>query len=231
MPEAASAPDLLVEGLEHRGEGGRLLVAVPRLAVPGGQAVALRGPSGAGKSTLLHLLAGLARPVAGRIAWGGTDLAALGEDQRAAFRARHVGLVFQDPSLFEELDARGNAAVAAAFAPRADRAALRARAEEWLGRLGLGGAAGRGAARLSGGERSRVAVARALARAAPVILADEPTASLDRPTADRLIADLMAATAAVGRTLIVASHDPGLIARMDRVLSVEDGRVTEDGRG
>lgn len=224
----AGAPDLLVEGLELRA-GSRALLSVPRLAVPAGRSVAIRGPSGAGKSSLLHVLAGLARPQAGRVLWGATDLAVLGEEARARHRRATLGLVFQDFLLFEELGAEGNATIASAFAPRAERAALRAGGRAWLARLGLGATGGRDVAILSGGERQRVAVARALAWGAPVILADEPTASLDRANADRLIDDL--ATLVGERTLICVTHDDALAARMDRVLTLADGRIVEDSDG
>lgn len=223
-----AAPDLLVDGLELRA-GGRVLLSVPRLAVPAGQAVAIRGPSGAGKSSLLHVLAGLVRPQAGRVLWGGADIAAMSEEARARVRRESIGLVFQDFLLFEELDALGNAALAAAFAPAPARAALRDGARSWLGRLGLHEAEGRRVDSFSGGERQRVAVARALARGAPVILADEPTASLDRAAADRLVADL--AGLAGERTLIAATHDEALVAQMERVLRMEDGRIVGDDGG
>lgn len=223
-----AAPDLLVEGLELRA-GGRTLLAVPRLAIPGGQAVAVRGPSGAGKSSLLHVLAGLARPQSGHVLWGGTDLAALSEEARTRVRREVIGLVFQDFLLFEELDALGNAALAAAFAPASGRGELREGARGWLARLGLAEAEGRRVDSFSGGERQRVAVARALARGAPVILADEPTASLDRAAASRLISDL--AGLAGEHTLVAATHDEALMARMGRVLTMEGGRIVGDDRG
>jgi putative ABC transport system ATP-binding protein len=221
-------PDLLVEGLELRA-GDRVLLSVPSLAVPAGQAVAVRGPSGAGKSSLLHVLAGLARPQEGRVLWGGTDIAALSEEGRARVRRTTLGLVFQDFLLFEELGAEGNAALAAAFAPRPERPALREGARGWLGRLGLSNHGTRRVDSFSGGERQRVAVARALANGAPVILADEPTASLDRANADRLAADLLAL--AGERTLICVTHDTALAGRVGRVLTLENGRIVEDAGG
>lgn len=136
----------------------------------------------------------------------------------------------QDAALFEEMDAIGNAAVAAAFAPRSGRAGIGTQAEGWLRRLGLGEGGRRRVSSLSGGERSRVAVARALAGQPAVVLADEPTASLDRAGAGRLAADL-AALAGNGRTLIVATHDANLMARMGRTLTLDSGRVVEEGRG
>lgn len=204
--------------------GGRTLVSVPRLTVSAGEAVAIRGPSGAGKSTLLLALAGL-YPATGRILWDGVDLNPLGAAARARFRREHIGLVFQDHQLFEELSALDNAAIAAAYSP--DRARLRARAAEALAALGVVDHSRR-AATFSGGERQRIAVARALAHDPAAILADEPTASLDRANADRLIADMVALVRRDGRTLIAVSHDPALHAAADRVIDIVDGRLLAD---
>ena len=206
--------DLRVDAL------GRTLLAVDRLAVEPGEAVAVTGPSGAGKSTLLHALAGL-NGATGRIAWGETSLLALAPAARTRFRGRHMGLVFQDHLLFEELDARANAAIVGAF--RADPAIAR-RADDLLERLAV--PRGRRDARtFSGGERGRIAVARALAHDPAVVLADEPTASLDRLHADRLTADLVALTARAGRTLVVVTHDERLRAACDRTVALADGRL------
>ncbi len=226
-----ATPALLVEGLRVISREGQVLVQVDRLAVPAGQTVALRGASGAGKSTLLHALSGLVRPTAGRVVWGGHDIAGLTEDARAAFRRQTLGLIFQDCHLFEELSAQGNAALISAFAPRADRAALRDGAAQWLAALGLGKAGSRAVDSFSGGERQRIAVARALAAGPPVILADEPTAALDRTNADTLGADLVALAAAGGRTLITVTHDAPLAARMARTITLADGRIVEDSHG
>jgi len=212
------------------GRNGQILLQVPRLDVPAGQSVALRGASGAGKSTLLHVLSGLVRPNTGRVVWGGQDIAALSEDARAAFRRQTLGLIFQDCHLFEELSALGNAALISAFAPRADRAALREQAANWLGVLGLPKTGPRAVDSFSGGERQRIAVARALAAGPPVILADEPTAALDRANADALGADL-AGLAEDGRTLITVTHDATLAARMARQITLADGRIIEDSHG
>ena len=220
--------DLHLEGLVVTGEAGRRLLDVPHLTIAAGSAVVLRGPSGAGKSTLLHALAGLIAPQAGRILWGGQDIAALGEAARAAFRRRAVGLVFQEHLLFEELSAQGNAGLSALYAPAAARAEIMARGAAALDRLGLGAAGARPAASFSGGERQRIAVARALATDPAVLLADEPTANLDRANADRLAADLMALARDAGRTLIVVSHDPALQALADRGIELRDGQIVGD---
>lgn len=226
-----TVPALQVTDLRVVSREGQVLLQVPRLEVPAGQSVALRGASGAGKSTLLHVLSGLVRPAQGQVIWGGQDIAGLSEDARAAFRRRTLGLIFQDCHLFEELSALGNAALASAFAPRTERAGLREAAATWLTTLGLGRAGSRAVDSFSGGERQRIAVARALAAGPPVILADEPTAALDRANADALGADLVALAASGGRTLITVTHDVTLAARMMRQITLADGRITGDSHG
>ena len=214
---------LALRGVVVRGEDGRVLLDLPTLDVRPGEAFAVAGPSGAGKTTLLHALSGLIRPDAGSVAWGGTDIAALGEGARTAFRRAHLGLVFQDHLLFDELDAHANAALSRAWAPAAERAPMARRAAALLSAFGLPGRSGRGVARFSGGERQRIAVARALAAEPSVLLADEPTASLDRAAAAAL-ADVLMGLAGEGRTLIVVSHDEALIGRAARVLRLDGGR-------
>jgi ABC-type lipoprotein export system ATPase subunit len=132
-------------------------------------------------------------------------------------------MIFQDFLLFEELSARDNAIVAAAFRP--DRAALGPRVDALMARLGVADLAARRADLLSGGERQRIAVVRALAHDPAILLADEPTASLDRATADRLIGDLARLAREDGRTVVVVSHDEHVWAAMDRILTVRDGRL------
>jgi ABC-type lipoprotein export system ATPase subunit len=219
---------LNVGDLVVRSDRGRMLLKVGSLAVPAGSLVGVRGPSGAGKSTLLYALAGLLDNAEGIVRWGDTDLRGLSPEGRASFRSRNMGMVFQDFLLFEELGAAGNAGIAAMFLKRGDRAPLRERAAENLNALGLDPAATRLVSSYSGGERQRIAVARALANDAAIILADEPTASLHREAADRLIDDLCRIVRETGKTLVTVSHDHVLIDRMDRVLTIEDGAVTED---
>ncbi|MHA7776554.1 ABC transporter ATP-binding protein [Roseibium sp. M-1] len=218
------ALSLLVENLTVRSPRGRALLTVDRFSAEPGETVGLRGPSGAGKSTLLYALAGLQSAVSGRVLWGGTDLAALSGSARAAFRRDYIGLVFQDFLLFEELSALGNAALATAFAPAKERKSIRSTAGALLSRLGVPREA-RTVDSFSGGERQRTAIARALAGNPEIILADEPTASLDRATADALIADLITLTRTERKTLIVVSHDTHLLDHMDRVIELADGRL------
>lgn len=217
---------LKISDLNVTSGAGRLLLNLPVLDLPVGASLGIRGPSGAGKTTLLFALAGLLEGVRGRVLWGETDLMALGAEDRAAFRARHLGLIFQDFLLFDELSALANAGLPAMFAPRVRRRAITSRGAEALASLGLLEPT-RGVDSFSGGERQRVAVARALAANPDVLLADEPTASLDRAASDRLIRDLTALVRGEGKSLIVVSHDPALLGAMDRVLDVVDGRVTE----
>lgn len=220
--------DLRVRALNVRAPGGRTILHVDALDVPAGTAIGVRGPSGAGKSTLLYAVAGLVKDMSGTIDWAGTDMITLRNGERATFRRRNFGFVFQDFLLFEELSAVGNAALAAAYAVGHDgRAAIRRRARQGLIDLGLGDNS-RKVDSFSGGERQRVAVARALAGDPPVILADEPTASLDRATADRLVDDLVALTRSRSKTLIAVSHDPALHARMDRVIDIADGALVAE---
>ena len=149
--------------------------------------------------------------------------------QRARFRRERVGMIFQDFLLFEELPALGNAALAASYAARSERDRIASGAAAMLAHLGLGDHADRAVDTFSGGERQRVAVSRALAADPPVILADEPTASLDRAAADRLIGDLAELAETRGKTLIAVSHDAALHERMDRVIDIVDGCWTGEG--
>lgn len=220
---------LSISGLVVTGQGGRRILSVPELRIPAGTAVAVRGPSGAGKSTLLYAMAGIIAPASGRIQWAETDIAALSDTGRAAFRRRSFGFIFQEHLLFEELSARGNAGITALYAPRGERSRIRETAEGLLTRIGLAESAARRSDTFSGGERQRIAVARALAGNAPVILADEPTASLDRPNADALADDLMRLGRDGGRTLVVVSHDPALHDRADHFIDVVDGGVAPTG--
>ena len=212
---------LEVRNLVVPGENGRPVLSLPALDVAAGAVLGVSGPSGAGKSTLLFALAGLAPGMRGRVAWGGTDIVALTPAARAAFRRTRLGLIFQDHLLVDEVDATANAALAALFAPRGDRARIEAAAAAALSDLGV--PTGRRAGLLSGGERQRTAIARALAPDPAALLADEPTASLHAEAA-AMVGDLLVA-ARGPRTLIVASHDAALLARLDRVIRLDGGEA------
>lgn len=216
---------LAVQDLVVRAKSGRVIVSVPELEIASGEAVVIKGPSGAGKSTLLHALAGLVERVEGTINWGQRNLNQMPAAVRTEFRRATIGIVFQDHLLFDELDAFGNAALPSAFAPRRDRTNIRMQAADMLDRLGLTGQFRQAVRTQSGGERQRVAVARALAHNPQVLLADEPTASLDRDAADALIDDLLTMTHDDGRTLIAISHDQAFQAAAPRVIEMRDGQI------
>lgn len=218
---------LTVSDLVVTGEQDRTLLSVERLHVPAGSAVAVRGPSGAGKSTLIYALAGLVRPAQGSIRWGETDIARLSEAKCAAFRRANIGFVFQDHLLFEELPPVRNATIASLYSRRRERDEIRARGADRLTRFGLDTTGKRRSDTFSGGERQRIAVARALATDPTILLADEPTASLDRTNADRLSQDLIALSREEGRLLVAVTHDPAIHTSVDRIIDVADGRIVE----
>jgi ABC-type lipoprotein export system ATPase subunit len=224
MGLALSVRDLVVEG-----DRGRRLLRIGALDIPAGSRIGVRGPSGAGKSTFLYAIAGLIALKAGTVTWGEEAVSAKNASERARFRRDRVGMIFQDFLLFEELPALGNAALAASYASRSERGRIADGAAAMLAHLGLGDHADRAVDTFSGGERQRVAVSRALAADPPVILADEPTASLDRAAADRLIDDLANLAETRGKTLIAVSHDSALHERMDRVIDIVDGCWTGEG--
>ncbi|HSK05044.1 MAG TPA: ABC transporter ATP-binding protein [Kofleriaceae bacterium] len=211
-----------VDGLTRR-LGGREIVAGARLAIERAEAVALMGPSGCGKTTLLQMIGLLDRPDAGTVRLGGRDAWAEGAAIRAELRLTWLGFVFQQNNLLEHLSARENVALPAWRATGARRPAL-ARADELLERLGLAGRAAARAAELSLGEAQRVAVARALVNRPRLILADEPTGSLDAASA---AAVMDALTGAEGVAVLVVTHDPDVAARAHRTVRMRDGRLAE----
>jgi ABC-type lipoprotein export system ATPase subunit len=222
---------LEIEGIAVPGEAGRFILSIDRLSIEPGACIGIRGPSGAGKSTLLFAIAGLLPDARGVVRWGGTDLLAMGDAGRSAFRQAHVGMVFQDFLLFEELSATANATISDAWADRHLRNGIADRAKQSLERMGIAGGSDRKVHSFSGGERQRVAVARALSTDPDIILADEPTASLDRETANRLIDDLTRLTREAGKTLIAASHDHALHERMDGTIDLAHGRIASADAG
>jgi lipoprotein-releasing system ATP-binding protein len=195
------------------------------LEVAAGEMVAIVGASGVGKSTLLHVLGGLDRVDQGTVVIGGTDLTALPDAGVVAFRNQRVGFVFQFHHLLPEFSAIENAEMPMRIA-RMPIAQARPRAEELLRRVGLGERLVHRPGMLSGGEQQRVAVARALAMRPSVLLADEPTGDLDETTAQSLHALLREMHQAYGLTSIIATHNPRLAAACDRVLRLQEGRLT-----
>jgi putative ABC transport system ATP-binding protein len=195
------------------------------LDVPARQFLAIAGPSGSGKSTLLGLLAGLDRPTAGHIAVADVELTALGEDALARFRLNTVGYVFQSFHLVPALTALENVAVPLELA---GDATPMARARALLAEVGLADRAHHYPVQLSGGEQQRVAVARAVARRPPLLLADEPTGNLDSATGKHIIDLLLGLNRDRGSTLVLVTHDPALATLADRVVTLRDGRVASD---
>jgi predicted ABC-type transport system involved in lysophospholipase L1 biosynthesis ATPase subunit len=188
--------------------------------------VAVTGASGSGKSTLLHLAAGLDRPTAGSIRVAGIDLAGLGDDERTILRRRCIGLVFQSFHLLDMLSAEENVALPLAICGRCGAEARR-QAVRALERVGLGQRRWHRPHELSGGEQQRVAIARALANDPLLLLADEPTGSLDSVQGTRII-DLLRGLADERRqTLLLVTHDAAHARLADRALTLQDGRFRE----
>ena len=190
-----------------------------------GELVAIVGPSGSGKSTLGALLAGIDRPTSGSLVIGGVRLDRMREDALARWRGRHLGIVLQDFSLLPTLTAAENVELGLKLAGvRQDR---RRRARAALDRVGLGRLARRLPVQLSGGEQQRVAIARAIARRPQILVADEPTGSLDSANGEVVFA-LIRDLAASGTTVVFITHDPALAAATPRVVTLVDGRIESD---
>jgi len=202
------------------------LLSIGALDIPAGTLCGIAGPSGCGKTTLLHLVAGLLRPEAGQVCWQGQDLTALADGARDAWRRRQVGFVFQDFHLVPELTALDNVLLPVWFAAGSARA-QRAAAAALLDRVGIATPARR-AALLSRGEQQRIAIARALLHRPTLILADEPTASLDAEAGEAVASLLTGSARESGATLLAVSHDQGLLERMDRVVRLDRGRIASD---
>jgi putative ABC transport system ATP-binding protein len=210
------------ENLTRRFEDGSSTPATS-LAVAPGEWVAIIGPSGCGKTTLLHMLGLLERPSAGRVLHGGRDAWALGERKRAHLRLAEIGFVFQQNNLFSHFTARENVALPAWRLSGSRRESLKA-ADALLERFGLSAHKNRRANILSVGQAQRVAIARALVNRPPVVLADEPTGSLDAATAEEVLGALGELRRA-GSALVVVTHDGGVAARADRIVHLREASL------
>jgi putative ABC transport system ATP-binding protein len=186
--------------------------------------VAIVGASGSGKSTLLSILAGLDTPSSGTVTVAGVDLFALDEDARAELRARQLGFVFQSFQLLGNLTALENVMLPLELMGRKD---ARSAATEMLDRVGLSERLGHYPKVLSGGEQQRVALARAFVVRPAVLLADEPTGSLDFATGEKVMALMFDLNRQIGTTLVMVTHDRSIAARCDRQLTMEAGRLSE----
>jgi putative ABC transport system ATP-binding protein len=198
------------------------------LEMPPGQAVAITGRSGSGKSTLLHLAGGMDVADSGTVSVDGRDLGALSNRERTAYR-RRVGFVFQRFHLLPALTAWDN--VAAPVVPFRTGFDKRARARELLAAVGLQGREHDVPAKLSGGEQQRVAIARALIGEPTLLLADEPTGNLDTVVGSQVLELLFRLHRERGVTMIIATHDPALASRCQRVVELSDGRIVGERSG
>ncbi|MEU7372906.1 ATP-binding cassette domain-containing protein [Streptomyces albidoflavus] len=212
---------LVADGLCFTYPGGRGGINSASLTLSASVTAAIRGPSGSGKSTLLALLGLILTPDAGTVTIAGTDTGQLTQRERDRLRLHKVGMVLQDLGLLPYLNAWEN--VAAAFGPRLG--AHRKKARELVEALGLGKLADAPVTTLSGGERRRIAVARAAVKQPAVILADEPTAGLD-PSAALLVLDALQAQAAQGAAILVVTHDPAVAECCAEQYVVEGGALT-----
>ena len=209
------------------GDGGTIAVLDGvDLMVERREMVAIVGASGAGKSTLLHLLGALDRPTSGQVLIGGHELGGMTDDAVSALRNRTIGFVFQFHHLLREFTALENVMMPLRIAGVAD-ARAKDRAMSLLERVGLGGRVHHRPAQLSGGEQQRTAVARALAVEPAVLLADEPSGNLDHMNSERLHGLFAELTRELEIAMVVVTHNGSLAARADRVLRLEDARLTQ----
>ena len=192
------------------------------LEVKPGEALGIVGPSGSGKTTLLMVIAGLEKASKGDVTVAGTSLNGLNEDELAAFRRDHVGIVFQSFHLIPTMTALENVAVPLEFRGTPDAMDI---AADRLKRVGLGHRLDHYPSQLSGGEQQRVAIARALASGARIIIADEPTGNLDHVTGEQIIKLLFDVKSQSDTSLILVTHDRALAQRCDRMAEVLDGKI------
>ncbi len=209
----------------YRGDAGDLpVLRGADLIVRAGEIVALVAPSGAGKSTLLHVAGLLDRPDGGSVLIEGRDVGNLPDAGRTAIRRDTIGFVYQFHHLLPEFTALENVFLPLTIAGRPRRVA-EDRARSLLTNFGLASRLGHLPGKLSGGEQQRVAIARALANSPKLLLADEPTGNLDVTTADAVFAELLAVVRDQGVGALIATHNPELAARMDRTVTLRDGRL------
>jgi lipoprotein-releasing system ATP-binding protein len=192
--------------------------------------VAITGPSGSGKSSLLYLLGLLDRPTRGKLRIAGKDTAPMNEAERARTRLSMLGFVFQFHFLLPEFTVRENVEIPMRKLGRLSREEMHARSTELLVSLGLEGHLDKLPDQLSGGQRQRVAVARSLANDPPLVLADEPTGSLDSKSSEQVFAILEDLVSKRGKTVIAVTHDLDMAARMDRRIHLVDGRIESETR-
>lgn len=190
-----------------------------------GEFIAVIGPSGSGKSTLLHILGGVDRPTSGRVLMDGKDVYAQNEEQLAIFRRRQVGLIYQFYNLIPVLNVTENISLPVLMdGQRVNRDRLK----ELITTLGLNGRENHLPNQLSGGQQQRVSIGRALMNAPAVVLADEPTGNLDSKNSKEIVDLLKISNEKYAQTLIVITHDESIALQADRIISIDDGKITRD---
>lgn len=209
------------------GTGENQVVALNNVSfrVEKGEFLAIIGPSGSGKSTLLHILGGVDRPTSGKVFMDGQDIYAQDEEKLAIFRRRQVGLVYQFYNLIPVLNVRENMALPVLMD---GRKVNEQRMEELLDVLKLRGRENHLPNQLSGGQQQRVSIGRALMNAPAVVLADEPTGNLDSKNSQEIVELLKLSNRKYGQTLIIITHDENIALQANRVIAIEDGRITRD---
>ena len=225
-----SAQIICARQLTKNYKAGEVMVRALRgvnLDVKSGEFVACMGPSGCGKSTLLHLLGGLTPPTSGELRVASVDLVNAAGRDVLRFRRNHVGFVFQRFNLLPSMTVWGNLQIAARI--RGDGRNPGAGAREVLEMLGLKDKTGRRPSQISQGEQQRVAIARAILNNPSLILADEPTGNLDSDNAEIILNELKRLNEMLGVTVVLATHNPLVSARADRIIRLRDGKVVEEG--
>ncbi len=209
------------------GSGETAVTALDHVSfsVERGQFVAIIGPSGSGKSTLLHLLGGVDTPTSGRVIIDGTDLSSLDETRLAIFRRRQIGLIYQFYNLIPVLNVEENITLPLLLD---HRKADRSRSMEMMSMLGLENRSRHLPNQLSGGQQQRVSIGRALINSPALVLADEPTGNLDSKNGAEIIELLKLSNQKYNQTLIVITHDESIALQADRILTIEDGRLSHD---
>ncbi|GAA1557928.1 ABC transporter ATP-binding protein [Kribbella lupini] len=221
-----TTPALQLSGLEYAYRRNVALRGVS-LAVAPGEVVAVTGASGCGKSTLLHCAAGILRPDSGTVQVAGQDLSTLAEQDRSALRRTSIGIVLQFGQLVPDLSLADNVALPLLLGG-AKRDAARAAAVQWLDRVGIADEADAVPAQLSGGQTQRAAIARALITDPSVVLADEPTGSVDSRAGQDLLKVLLQSTRDRGAALVIVTHDNLIAASADREIRLRDGRIQHE---
>ena len=196
-------------------------------SVEKGEFVSIVGPSGSGQSTLLHILGGVDRPTSGKVFINGTDIHGLGEDKLAIFRRRQIGLIYQFYNLLPVLNVDENIALPHLLD---GRKLDKQRLDDIVERMGLADRRNNLPSQLSGGQQQRVSIGRALFNHPTIILADEPTGNLDRHTGAEIIHLLRESNRSQKQTLLLITHDESIALQADRMLYIEDGKITRDER-